>query len=343
MKYRNLLGLALVGLLFSTGYLLLPQRSQARPEGTLRGPNRPIVIWSGTLAEIPGGWQLCDGTNGTPDLRDRFVMGVRSGETPGGTGGAHEVQLTVDKIPAHDHSYQTDDDGYHVHTFNDTCYCPYLIDWGGIFYGNACNASYVYVTRSTSVAGDHSHSGNTDDAGTSLPFENRPASYRVAFITPVPGAGFRRLAVTKGTIMMWSGASSAIPGGWHLCDGTKGTPDLRDRFVFGVQQGQNPGDRVGSDSIQLTEVNLPAHRHSFLTDVTGAHSHTYSDAWADSEAIWAGFIPHDFLAWAGDAWDYELSTDSSPHTHTGVTDLAGGVVFLDNRPAYYSLAFIMRL
>jgi len=51
-------------------------------------PIGSILIWSGTVASIPTGWQLCDGTNGTPDLRGRFVMGVSSGENPGATGGA---------------------------------------------------------------------------------------------------------------------------------------------------------------------------------------------------------------------------------------------------------------
>jgi len=51
-------------------------------------PAGSIIMWSGTLASIPTGWQLCDGTNGTPDLRGRFVMGVSSGENPGATGGS---------------------------------------------------------------------------------------------------------------------------------------------------------------------------------------------------------------------------------------------------------------
>ena len=36
-----------------------------------------IVLWSGTIATIPTGFQLCDGTNGTPDLRDKFIVGAR--------------------------------------------------------------------------------------------------------------------------------------------------------------------------------------------------------------------------------------------------------------------------
>jgi len=36
-----------------------------------------IVMWSGSIATIPSGWFLCDGSNSTPDLRDRFVIGAR--------------------------------------------------------------------------------------------------------------------------------------------------------------------------------------------------------------------------------------------------------------------------
>ncbi len=35
-----------------------------------------IVLWSGAVVDIPAGWALCDGNNGTPDLRDRFVIGA---------------------------------------------------------------------------------------------------------------------------------------------------------------------------------------------------------------------------------------------------------------------------
>lgn len=44
-----------------------------------------VVVWSGSIISIPSGWALCDGNNGTPDLRDQFLEGT---ETPGGTGGA---------------------------------------------------------------------------------------------------------------------------------------------------------------------------------------------------------------------------------------------------------------
>lgn len=50
--------------------------------------NGLIAIWSGAIVDIPAGWQICDGTNGTPDLRDRFVVGAGGVFDPGDTGGS---------------------------------------------------------------------------------------------------------------------------------------------------------------------------------------------------------------------------------------------------------------
>lgn len=63
-------------------------------------PSTPglIVKWSGSIVDIPDGWQLCNGTNGTPDLRDRFVPGAGTTYNPGDTGGAvnHTHTATTD-------------------------------------------------------------------------------------------------------------------------------------------------------------------------------------------------------------------------------------------------------
>ena len=52
-------------------------------------PTGIIVMWSGLLANIPSGWILCDGAGGSPDLRDRFVVGAAAGVNPGATGGSN--------------------------------------------------------------------------------------------------------------------------------------------------------------------------------------------------------------------------------------------------------------
>lgn len=66
-----------------------------------RVPTGVIAMWSGTLASVPTGWALCDGSGGTPDLRDRFIYGWTAGVDPGGTGGASTH--THDDHAAHNH------------------------------------------------------------------------------------------------------------------------------------------------------------------------------------------------------------------------------------------------
>lgn len=51
-------------------------------------PSGAIIIWSGATAAIPSGFVLCNGSNSTPDLRDRFIVGVGSTYAVGDTGGA---------------------------------------------------------------------------------------------------------------------------------------------------------------------------------------------------------------------------------------------------------------
>lgn len=44
-------------------------------------PSGLITMWSGSIATIPSGWYLCNGSNSTPDLRDKFIIGASSDET----------------------------------------------------------------------------------------------------------------------------------------------------------------------------------------------------------------------------------------------------------------------
>lgn len=62
-----------------------------------------IRLYSGVSADIPAGWQLSDGSNGTPDLRDRFVVGSGNLYSGGTTGGS--TTITANNLPAHTHPY----------------------------------------------------------------------------------------------------------------------------------------------------------------------------------------------------------------------------------------------
>ena len=58
-------------------------------------PKGGIIMWSGAIDDIPPGWALCDGTDNTPDLSDRFILGVSYSEEPGAVGGSSSHNHTV--------------------------------------------------------------------------------------------------------------------------------------------------------------------------------------------------------------------------------------------------------
>lgn len=62
-----------------------------------------IIMWSGSIANIPTGWYLCDGSNGTPDLRGKFVLGAGGAYSVNATGGEETHVLTESEMPSHTH------------------------------------------------------------------------------------------------------------------------------------------------------------------------------------------------------------------------------------------------
>ena len=74
-----------------------------------------IIMWNSTVATIPTGFVLCDGSNGTPDLRGRFVVGHHPSNNDydiNDTGGSESVTLTVAQMPSHKHDTTFDNKRY---------------------------------------------------------------------------------------------------------------------------------------------------------------------------------------------------------------------------------------
>ena len=83
-------------------------------------PAGMIMIWRNSSGSIPSGWLLCNGTSGTPDLRDKFVVGAGSTYAVNATGGSanatlvsHSHTITITD-PGHDHTANVTDPG-HTH------------------------------------------------------------------------------------------------------------------------------------------------------------------------------------------------------------------------------------
>jgi microcystin-dependent protein len=81
-------------------------------------PSGGIIMWSGSIANIPSGWYLCNGSNGTPDLRDRFV--ICATEDDSGTAKTNVTgSLTVSgngTIPSHTHTVSAIGSGNYIAT-----------------------------------------------------------------------------------------------------------------------------------------------------------------------------------------------------------------------------------
>ena len=133
-------------------------------------------MWSGSIASVPSGWALCNGLSGTPDLRDRFIVGAGSSYAPGNTGGANSVVLTEGQLAAHNHTGSTNTTGAHTHTYTGHRSSNY--DLGG----NTAEDTSKQQTENTGSAGNHNHTLNINNAGSNQAHENRPPYYALAFI-----------------------------------------------------------------------------------------------------------------------------------------------------------------
>jgi len=171
---------------------ILDVQGKIREYGYELLPRGVIVMWSGSIANIPPGWALCDGGTytapdgtqvTTPNLRDRFIVGAGGSYAVGATGGAAQVTLTVSQIPSHTHTVDppatnTNTTGAHSHT----------LDMKGVGrFGGGEGTLGTGDTRYTSTAGDHYHTVDipaftSGATGGSQPHENRPPYYALAFI-----------------------------------------------------------------------------------------------------------------------------------------------------------------
>jgi microcystin-dependent protein len=159
-----------------------------------------IIMWKGSIANIPARWALCDGNNGTPNLRDRFIVGAGNQYSPNNTGGANTVTLTVSQIPSHDHPGSSADNGSHTHTGKAEsagAHTHTFTTYGRNDYSKGNNTALDRSkpqTDTTNSAGAHTHTLSIDAGGTHRhtitvgprggggSHENRPPYYALAFI-----------------------------------------------------------------------------------------------------------------------------------------------------------------
>jgi|DEB0MinimDraft_10_1074344.scaffolds.fasta_scaffold28295_1 hypothetical protein len=131
------------------------------------------------------------------------------------------------------------------------------------------------------------------------------------------------VTIPTGVIVMWSGAVSAIPSGWVLCDGTNSTPDLRDRFIVGAGVSYSVDDTGGS-----ADAVVVSHTHS-ITQTSHSHSYTTNQGTGGGQG--------------GGGADTGSTNKTTGGANANITINDAGVSGTNaNLPPYYALAFIMK-
>jgi hypothetical protein len=126
-------------------------------------PSGGIFLWSGSIGSIPAGYVLCNGSNGTPDLRNRFVVGAGSTYAVDATGGSADAIVVT-------HTHAITDPG-HLHAIN------FLSTAGGSAYGTGAGSNAFGTQTNSAVTGI-----SINNAGTSGTNANLPPYYALCYI-----------------------------------------------------------------------------------------------------------------------------------------------------------------
>ena len=163
-------------------------------------PIGSIVLWYGSVASIPSGWSLCNGTtvNGyaTPDLRNQFVVGAGDSYSVADSGGSSSTTLTTSQLPSHDHSISVSgttsnksltggirkiSEGFNANG-SATGVFTKTSDGNSSITGSSSNSPVGGVDFDGSHDHTFSASGTSGSTGSGSSIENRPPYYALAYI-----------------------------------------------------------------------------------------------------------------------------------------------------------------
>jgi hypothetical protein len=157
---------------------VLASAGSATPVWVNAFPSGGIIMWSGTIATIPSGWLLCNGSSGTPDLRNRFIIGAFSDDSGTAkttiTGSATQTGGSKDTIVvSHTHTATVSDPG-HAHSYETRGGTPPQS-------GNAtpCWSGVVSTSTGAATTGITVSNSTTGSSGTNA---NLSPYYALAFI-----------------------------------------------------------------------------------------------------------------------------------------------------------------
>jgi microcystin-dependent protein len=210
--------------------------------------------------------------------------------------------------------------------------------------GSPVNIDFTALIADTLATG--AITGSSYDAGTNILTLTFANGTNVPIdMTSVIADAVGAAIMPVGGIIMWSGG--VVPSGWHLCDGTGGTPDLRDRFVVGAgttyAAGSSGGaathDHGGSTAGHaLIEAELPAHQHTMFANVVN----DVKVGAGESVAVETSNSPGEE--------EYTMTKGGATPATLGLTGPTGtgdahdhGISSASSLPPYYALAYIMKV
>ena len=153
-----------------TSTLQIASTAFVQTAATAAFPSGGIIMWSGSIASIPLGWLLCNGTGSTPDLRNRFILGAGDTYAVAATGGSADAVVV-----SHTHTAtSTVSDPGHLHSSANEAPGNAAADGAG--YKKALNGSTGTATTGITVA---TTNASTGVSGTNA---NLPPYYALAYI-----------------------------------------------------------------------------------------------------------------------------------------------------------------
>lgn len=153
----------------------------------------------------------------------------------------------------------------------------------------------------------------------------------------------------RGEIKMWSGTVSDIPEGWHICDGTKGTPDLTDKFI---KASTVAGQTGGKKEITLGSSNIPSHNHTITFDTSGFPDNKFMTAEKIMNFSVNKGEDNNYCLWIGEKSGdndpgYNLINMSDAFSNVlnsaTIKSSSSSITPIKIEPVYYTLIFIMKL
>ena len=232
-------------------------------------PSGIIVMWYGAFNALPTGWKLCDGTNGTPNLISKFVLGWNASYTVGQYGGIENYAFTSQQLTPHSHSVSISTGGSHLHTTPSSAHQH-----------NSQSANHLHTISSSHShpiqARPHNHlTNNHEHAHTNWIVDTRLSGQNANALDVTSSSG----SWTNHFNGSFSGVLSrnTNPGGDHNHGSSTNSGGHSHNTNSAVWDHTHPSPSLATGNHTHVSGNSPGNvPHAHASDSAGDHTHTFT-------------------------------------------------------------------